>query len=744
MEYEGNIYGAIGVSAPSKHVPDEEEIGLYEELAGDISFALYKIGIERRHEQFARIVANARDAMALIATDYTYLEVNPSFEDIAGRPAAEIVGRTVAEVLGEEFFSKTAKLHLDRCLGGETVRFQNLRKIPNAGQRFIEAVYSPCYDPDGSVKAVAVSLRDVTEFRQVEESLKRSRGMLARTEGLAHIGSWEWEIATDTVTWSEELFRIFQLDPDDRAPSWAEHHKLYHPEDFETLRQAVEVAVTNGTPYEIELRAFRKDGQTRLCQAKGFAELGKNGKLVRLFGSLHDITERKMIEDRLRINEERFRSFFENAPEYCYIVSPDEMILDVNKAASDMLGYTREDLLGAPIEQICAPESKERLKNLFAELKEKGRLDNEEMLISAKDDKKRTVLLSMSSVYSDDGALNQTISVQRDVTELKNLEMRLEQAQKMESVGRLAGGVAHDFNNMLSIITGYTELALDSIGEHDPIRSDLDEVLNASRRARDLTRQLLTFARRQPIQPEILDLNECIETSRKMLGRLIGEDIDLQFIPGKDLWKVKLDPSQIDQILANLAINSRDAIGGVGSIIIETANVVWDEDFFKESPDYKPGEYVQINFSDTGIGMDKETLNQIFEPFFTTKPMGQGTGLGLSTIFGIVKQNDGFIHVYSEPGQGATFRIYLARTTQEAVRREAKKDKKSLTGTETILVVEDEKTILELCQRILEGYGYRVIAARLPEEAVESAKNHAGEIHLMITDVVMPTMNGKN
>ena len=211
----------------------------------------------------------------------------------------------------------------------------------------------------------------------------------------------------------------------------------------------------------------------------------------------------------------------------------------------------------------------------------------------------------------------------------------------------------------------------------------------------------------------------------------------------KDLWKVRLDPSQIDQILANLAINSRDAIGGVGSIIIETANVVWDEDFFKESPDYKPGEYVQLNFSDTGIGMDKETLKKIFEPFFTTKPMGQGTGLGLSTIYGIVKQNDGFIHVYSEPGQGATFRIYLARTTQEAVRREAKKDKKSLTGTETILVVEDEKTILELCQRILEGYGYRVIAARLPEEAVESAKNHAGEIHLMITDVVMPTMNGK-
>ena len=254
LEYEGNIYGAIGVSAPSKHVPDEEEIGLYEELAGDISFALYKIEIERQSEQFARIVANARDAMALIATDYTYLEVNPSFEDIAGRPAAEIVGHSVSEVLGEEFFSKTGKLHLDRCLGGETVRYQTLRKISNAGQRFIEAVYSPCYAPDGSVVAVAVSLRDVTEFRQVEESLKRSRGMLARTEGVAHIGSWEWEIATDTVTWSEELFRIFQLDPDDGAPSWADHTKLYHPEDFKALRQAVEVGrsrwntVRNRTP----------------------------------------------------------------------------------------------------------------------------------------------------------------------------------------------------------------------------------------------------------------------------------------------------------------------------------------------------------------------------------------------------------------------------------------------------------------------------------------------------------------
>ena len=462
-------------------------------------------------------------------------------------------------------------------------------------------------------------------------------------------------------------------------------------------------------------------------------------------GIFRDITERKRAQRALKEAYDIIKR--SSSVAFTWKNAEGWPVEFVSENVQRLLGYEAEEFIMGKVSYTdCI-----HVQDLSRVLEEVARMSAQEKRsefvhepyrLIAKDGSEKFVRDWTFIVRDNDGRITHYKGIVEDITDQQKLEAQLEQAQKMESIGRLAGGVAHDFNNMLSIISGYTDLAIETIEEDNPVRADLEEVLTASRRAGDLTRQLLTFARRQPIQPEILDLNECIENSRKMLGRLIGEDIDLQFIPGKNLWKVRLDPSQIDQILANLAINSRDAIGGVGSIIIETANVVWDEDLLKESPDYKPGEYVQINFSDTGIGMDKETLKQIFEPFFTTKPMGQGTGLGLSTIYGIVKQNDGFIHVYSEPGQGATFRIYLPRTTQEAVNRRAEPDKKNLTGTETILVVEDEKTILELCQRILDGYGYRVIAARLPEEAVESTKNYAGEIHLLITDVVMPGMNG--
>jgi PAS domain S-box-containing protein len=340
--------------------------------------------------------------------------------------------------------------------------------------------------------------------------------------------------------------------------------------------------------------------------------------------------------------------------------------------------------------------------------------------------------------------LDREFQRKRAEEEKEKLETQLFQAQKMESVGRLAGGVAHDFNNMLSVIIGRAEMALEKGVSTDKLQHNLDEILKAGLRSADLTRQLLAFARKQTAIPKIMDLNETISGILKMLRRLIGEDIDLLWAPGLDLWKVKIDPSQVDQILANLAVNARDAISGVGAVTMRTENVVIDDSKRAETPECMPGDYVLLTVSDTGVGMSKEVRENIFEPFFTTKEVGKGTGLGLSTVYGIVKQNDGFIYVASEPGKGTTFKIYLPRfKAATAPAHSGEVAGKRPTGKETILLVEDDEAILDLGKVILENLGYTVLAARTPVDAMNLVEEHPEDIHLLITDVVMPEMHGR-
>ena len=326
----------------------------------------------------------------------------------------------------------------------------------------------------------------------------------------------------------------------------------------------------------------------------------------------------------------------------------------------------------------------------------------------------------------------------------ESLESQLLTAQKMEAVGNLAGGVAHDYNNMLSIIIGYAETALEKLNLEDPLYDDINEILAAGKRSADITRQLLAFARQQTTAPKVLDLNDNIEGMLKMLRRLIGEDIDLAWLPGTDLWSVKIDPSQLDQILANLCVNAKDAIAGVGKVTIETKNAVFDTEYCADHAGFVPGEYVSLTVSDTGSGIPRDMLDKIFEPFFTTKKLHQGTGLGLSTVYGIVKQNNGFISVYSEPEEGTTLRIYVPRHVGqiEEIRIETVQDILSGQG-EMILLVEDDPSILKLGEKILKSLGYTVLASSNPNEAIALAKRHEDEIHLLVTDVVMPEMNGR-
>ena len=330
-----------------------------------------------------------------------------------------------------------------------------------------------------------------------------------------------------------------------------------------------------------------------------------------------------------------------------------------------------------------------------------------------------------------------------DVTEHKRLEQQLLQSQRMEAVGRLAGGIAHDFNNFLTVIIGHSQLLIDRLASNDPMRTDIQEVEKCAQHAADLTRQLLAFSRKQILQPKVLDLNAIVANLEKMLRRLIGEDVELTVRLNPSLGRVKTDPGQVEQIIVNLAANARDAMPGGGKLTIETANADLGDLYAGQHADVAPGQYVMLAVSDTGAGMDRETQARIFEPFFTTKERGKGTGLGLATVYGIVKQSQGHIWVYSEPGHGSTFKVYLPRIEEAAeITAALSMPSPSVSGSETVILVEDDDTVRRLVRQVLSCHGYTVMECRSPEEALGMSSNYSGHIHLMVTDVVMPGGSG--
>jgi signal transduction histidine kinase len=381
----------------------------------------------------------------------------------------------------------------------------------------------------------------------------------------------------------------------------------------------------------------------------------------------------------------------------------------------------------------------QRTEELEQELKERRKAEKD--LQAAHAELQNNLL---AAEYSRQVLLQLVEDQKRAEQEKERLQEQLLQSQKMESVGRLAGGVAHDFNNWLGVIMGHAERALEKIPPQHIIYHDLQEILNAAGRSSDLTRQLLAFARKQAVNPRVIDLNSTISSMLEMFQRLIGEDIELIWRPTPNLWHVQIDPSQIDQILANLLVNARDAISGVGKVVIETSNIACSPGFRTGDPNFVPGEYTLLSISDDGIGMEKDTLARLFEPFFTTKDVGKGTGLGLATVYGILRQNNGFVDVYSEPGHGTTFKVYLPRVDAEVQPlAESLAMESSPPGTEMLLIVEDEQALLEMEKESLEELGYTVLAAGSPAEAIRLADHHQGNIHLLITDVIMPEMNGK-
>ncbi len=482
-----------------------------------------------------------------------------------------------------------------------------------------------------------------------------------------------------------------------------------------------------------------------------------DARVAGAFGNLAAVAlEHSQSDEQLRASEEEYRLLAENTADCIWVCDLEATLQYINPASMAMFGYEPEEMVGMKLGQYCDEENGRKLGDTISGALSRfpdATTATVEVQILRRDGTPLDVEIKGRLLLDDEGRPGLLQGVTRDVSERKQaeaererLQSQLAHSQKMESVGQLAGGVAHDFNNMLQVILGNTELALRRIGADDELRGDLNEVRSAAERSADLTRQLLAFARKQTVTPKVMDLSDTVGGMLKMLKRLIGEDIDLSWSPASGLWPVKLDPSQVDQILANLCVNARDAIEGTGKVAIRTGNEeVRDYEARPGDDGPPPGSYVTLSVSDDGCGMDEETLKRIFEPFFTTKGVGRGTGLGLSTVYGIVRQNEGYVTVTSEPGRGTTFTVYLPRHEGSIEEIESTKAHELPRGAgEMVLVAEDETTILDLCAAVLRQLGYHVLTASSPLEALGVAASHEGKIDLLMTDVIMPEMNGRD
>jgi PAS domain S-box-containing protein len=492
------------------------------------------------------------------------------------------------------------------------------------------------------------------------------------------------------------------------------------------------------TKFETDLQ--RNDGSSVPISC-GAAPLFQEGRVSGTVLTVEDIMERKAAAEQLKRAKEYTENLIQAASVIIVGLDPAGMVTQMNRTAEEATGYRSGELAGKNWFQTVGGADNLNEQNATGAPDTTQFPEASESQIVTKTGSLRTISWRNSPILENGTAIG-TLCFGIDVTEHKMVEAQLRQSQKMESIGQLAGGVAHDFNNMLSVILGYAQLCQLEVPEGASLWQYLQEITKAGERSRDMVRQLLAFSRKEIIAPRPINLNvHCIAT-QMTLGRLIGEEITLTFLPATYLWTVKIDPSQADQILMNLAVNARDAMPGGGDLTIETANVSIEEEFCHYHLDARPGDYTCLTVRDTGTGMDRELVKRIFEPFFTTKEIGKGTGLGLATVYGIVTQNSGFIDVTSELGQGTAFRIYLPRLSEES---EAAPLEQALstTGSGTVLVVEDDKMLLSMATQMLEKMGYRVIRAETPERALAICQDRAVCIDLVLSDVVMPGMNGR-
>lgn len=691
--------------------------------------------LRRSEERFRNLAETAPDAILIIDEAGHICFTNRAASETFGRTSDEMMGADLTLLMPEYLwelhragFGRFAGTR-DRPSSWHSIRLAGLHK--DGTEIPVELSLGEFFQDDaryftGTIRKAAGAKGFVGEFSASEEQYRQLIESL--TDPVFAI---DRHGVVDYVSPAVELITGYQpIETIGRPLS-----ELVHPYDSMLFSEGFQKAL-DGTLESIEYRIITKTGDVRFIRSS-VSRVLSDGQPSGLRGVVVDITEHKTALVEL----ERLATAVAQASESIAIIDPAGTIQYVNAAFERNSGYSRDELVGQDFRILKTLLDSSAYEELWAAMA-KGEAWTGRFLNGRKDGSFIEEEATVSPVRDGSGKIVNFVAVNRDVTKEVELEKQLLHAQKLEAVGRLAGGVAHDFNNLLTAIIGYGQLVQTALGPNHPLRSEIKEILDAGTRAASLTSQLLAFSSRQKHVPRNIDLTETIGNLIKMLHRIIGEDIDLSFHTSPNIHQVFADPGQIEQVIMNLVINARDAMPSGGRLIIEAHNVILDEVYCRDHVWAKPGEYARISVTDTGVGMDTETRRHIFEPFFTTKESGKGTGLGLAVVYGIVKQHDGLIHVYSELGHGTTFKLYF-KAQPVVLQDEATEAQSTLRGgDETILVAEDEETLRELARSILRNLGYRVLLAANGEEAVSKYKAADGDIDLVILDLIMPRLGG--
>ena len=723
--------GIVWVASFAKVVQEPEQPELLSLYGGLVDITARKQAEEAlaAHLQFLQLLLDTipnpiffKDAQG------AYLGCNKAFEDFLGVTRQEIVGKSVYDLSPKELADEYHRMDLEAFQTTGTQVYESRVQAADGARRHVVFHKATFPDPTGGVGGLVGIITDITGLKQAEAELRESEELFRSLVENITLG----------ITLISSDYRITMTNPAQGNMFHKHPREFVGKECFREFekRQAVcpycpgTIAMATGQKTEIETKGVRDDGSSFVARIHAFPSFSSDGEITGFIEVVEDITQSKQVEEALRESEQRFRLMAETIQDVFWIATPTlDRVLYASPAYEQVWGWSCQDLYQHPqrFMESIHPEDRDRALATIVAAREQGIPSDHEYRIIKPDGAVRWIHDRGYPVRDDQGRLILYTGVATDITERKALEQQLLQAQKMEAVGRLAGGVAHDFNNLLMAIMGYGELMRSKVLKDDPLYSHVENILKAGDRAAALTQQLLTFSRQKIVNPQVIDLNRVVLDLEPMLRRLIGEDLDLEVVTDRRLGVVKADPGQMGQIIMNLVVNARDAMPQGGRLTLKTAAVDFTVGCHTRFGLAPPGPYVRLVVQDTGVGMDEATQAHVFEPFFTTKEPGKGTGLGLSTVYGIVKQSGGYLDLVSEPGAGSTFTIYVPRL--EAI-VEPPKAKIPLTasfrGQETILLVEDEDMLRGLLAKFLRLYGYTVLEARHGGEALLTCERHSG------------------